>query len=620
VLGAGYEENALRRVPVAFVGLAQELRLRNAGTNKDMLNPSQVKDLARTAKSLSTEDREGAVAYAKAALAAISTGAAGSAVTEFLDTSSLPNPGASVWHPAPIDLFEIPEKTPRITADDIRDTEQLIDATINSFVPAEVRHDFTKIGPRIMRFGALPTGTPVLVNGVPKRDASGRVLYAKRTKIEQITNREKDIQAALGVKTIRMLPPVPGEHHVGIEIPNPRPMTVSLRDVLASKEYQAARAASKLVFVLGQNVAGEVLFCDIERAPHLLIAGATGAGKSMLLNTLLASILTQATPDDVRLLMIDPKLVELTIYKGIPHLLRPVVTDVQQVVPLLNNAVAEMDRRYQLFSELGLRNLAGYRKLRLEKLAGGDTSLANLPAIVIIIDELADLMMTAPEEVEGLICRLAQKARAIGIHLVVATQRPSVDVITGLIKANIPTRIAFMVASWRDSQTILDQNGAEKLLGRGDMLYLPSDVSEPERVQGAYMTDGDAARLAAYWRETQPSATSGEVWPDETEEEEEIEEIDPDPPAGENTDDEQLLATIIEKLTQQRMELFSKSWLQKLLSVGYPKADRLTKKLVELGVVTETAEGKRGERRVLLQYDRTEDSVDDGSVAQSGVV
>jgi len=607
-------------VPVAFVGLAQELRLRNAGTNKDMLNPSQVKDLARAAKSLSTEDREQAVAYAKAAHAAISAGTAGPAATEFLDTSSPPNP-ASAWRPASVDLFETPEKTPRITADEIRDIEQLIDATINSFVPAEVRHDFTKVGPRIMRFGALPTGVPVLVNGVPKRDASGRVLYAKRTRIEQITNREKDIQAALGVKTIRMLPPVPGEHHVGIEIPNPRPMTVSLRDALASPEYQAARAASKLVFVLGQNVAGNVLFCDIEKAPHLLIAGATGAGKSMLLNTLLASILTQATPDDVRLLMIDPKLVELTMYKGIPHLLRPVVTDVQQVVPLLNNAVAEMERRYQLFSELGIRNLAGYRKLRLERLAKGDTSLANLPAIVIIIDELADLMMTAPEEIEGLICRLAQKARAIGIHLVVATQRPSVDVITGLIKANIPTRIAFMVASWRDSQTILDMNGAEKLLGRGDMLYLPSDVSEPERIQGAYMTDGDAASLAAYWRETQPSATSREVWPDETEEkEEEIEEIDPDRPAGENTDDEQLIATIIEKLTQQRMELLSKSWLQKVLGVGYQKADRLTKKLVERGVVTETAEGKRGERRVLLQYGQTEDPVDGGNVAQSGVV
>ncbi len=620
MLDAGYEENALRRVPVAFVGLAQELRLRNAGTNKDMLNPSQVKDLARAAKSLLAEEHAQAVAYAKAALAAISTGTAGPAVTEFLDTLS-PSNSASAWRPAPVDLFEIPEKAPRITADEIRDTEQLIDATINSFVPAEVRHDFTKIGPRVMRFGALPTGVPVLVNGVPKRDASGRVLYAKRTKIAQITDREKDIQAALGVKTIRMLPPVPGEHHVGIEIPNPRPMTVSLRDVLASKEYQAARAASKLVFVLGQNVAGEVLFCDIERAPHLLIAGATGAGKSMLLNTLLASILTQATPDDVRLLMIDPKLVELTMYKGIPHLLRPVVTDVQQVVPLLNNAVAEMERRYQLFSELGLRNLAGYRKLRLEKLAQGDTSLANLPAIVIIIDELADLMMTAPQEIEGLICRLAQKARAIGIHLVVATQRPSVDVITGLIKANIPTRIAFMVVSWRDSQTILDMNGAEKLLGRGDMLYLPSDVSEPERIQGAYMTDGDAARLAAYWRETQPSVTSEEVWLDETEEEEEeIEENDPDRPAGENIDDEQLIATIIEKLTQQRMELFSKSWLQRVLGVGYQKADRLTKKLVERGIVTATAEGKRGERKVLLQYDQTEESVDDGNVARSGAV
>src|SRR5579884_3803389 len=220
-----------------------------------------------------------------------------------------------------------------------------------------------------------------------------------------------------------------------------------------------------------------------------------------MINTIIASILTQATPDDVRLLLVDPKMVELNMYNGIPHLLSPVVTEVDKVVPLLKNAINEMERRYRLFSQLNVRNLDGYRKLRREKIAKGDTSLNNLPAIVIIIDELADLMMAAPEEVEGMICRLAQLARATGIHLVVATQRPSVDVITGLIKANIPTRISFMVSSAIDSRTIIDMGGAERLLGRGDMLYLPADAGKPERIQGAFVADDEAERLVNYWRQ-----------------------------------------------------------------------------------------------------------------------
>jgi DNA segregation ATPase FtsK/SpoIIIE-like protein len=234
--------------------------------------------------------------------------------------------------------------------------------------------------------------------------------------------------------------------------------------------------------------------------PHLLIAGATGAGKSVCINTIIASILTQATPDDVRLLMVDSKMVELNMYNGIPHLLSPVMIEVDKVVSLLKNAITEMERRYRFFSQLGVRNLDGYRKLRKQRFEEGDTSLNNLPVIVIIIDELADLMMAAPEEVEGMICRLAQLARATGIHLVVATQRPSVDVITGLIKANIPTRISFMVSSAVDSRTIIDMGGAERLLGRGDMLYLPADAGRPERIQGAFLSDEEANSLADYWR------------------------------------------------------------------------------------------------------------------------
>jgi DNA segregation ATPase FtsK/SpoIIIE-like protein len=640
VLGAGYEENALRRAPVAYVALAQELGLRNAGSNKDMLNPTQVRVLARAAKSLSTEDREQANAYAKSALAAIRGKAPQENEPSNQFVGDTPSTSLSSAWPIPSpELLEVARPGQQITKEIIRDKEQRLQDTLNSFVKAKVMSEYTDQGPRILRFGILPTGTPVLVNGVPKRDTSGQVVYEKRTKIEQITARQDDIQAALEAETIRMQKPVPGKNYVGVEIPNPYPVMVTLRDVLLSQEYRQALAKSKLVFALGKDVAGNVHWCDIAKAPHLLIAGATGAGKSTLINALIASIVTQAAPDDVRMLMVDPKMVELNVYNGIPHLLSPVVTDVEKVVPLLKNAISEMERRYRLFSQLGVRNLDGYRKLRLEKFAKGDTSLNNLPAIVIIIDELADLMMAAPEEVEGMICRLAQLARATGIHLVIATQRPSVDVITGLIKANIPTRIAFMVSSAVDSRTILDKGGAERLLGRGDLLYLPSDASTPTRIQGAFMTDEDAERLASYWRQAQPSARpSGGVqsldpkqvhqtsfddaWSSGADEGmSEEEEAEEEHPAGENVDDDEtLIATIIEKLTQQRMELFSKSWLQKVLGVGYQKADRLTKKLVERGVVTETAEGKRGERRVLLQYDQADDPVDDGNVAQSGVV
>jgi len=646
VLGAGYEENALRRAPVAYVALAQELGLRNAGTNKDMLNPTQVKVLARTANSLSAEDREQANSYARAALTAIrgKTPQENEPPNQFLDDTPSTSLSSAWPIPSP-ELLEVPKQGPQITKEIIREMEQRLQDTLNSFVKAEVRSEYTDLGPRILRFGILPTGTPVLVNSVPKRDTNGHVVYEKRTKIEQITARQDDIQASLEAETIRMQKPVPGKNYVGVEIPNPYPVMVTLRDVLLSKEYRLALAKSKLVFALGKDVAGNVHWCDIAKAPHLLIAGATGAGKSTLINALIASLVTQATPDDVRMLMVDPKMVELNVYNGIPHLLSPVVTEVEKVVPLLKNAISEMERRYRLFSQLGVRNLDGYRKLRLEKFAQGDTSLNNLPAIVMIIDELADLMMAAPEEVESMICRLAQLARATGIHLVIATQRPSVDVITGLIKANIPTRIAFMVSSAVDSRTILDKGGAERLLGRGDLLYLPSDASTPTRIQGAFMTDEDAERLATYWRQARPSVgvqpldpknvhqtSFDDAWFAGAEEgddepgneklspDEDAEEIDQEHTAGESSDDEQLLATIIEKLKEQRMELFSKSWLQKVLGVGYQKADRLTKKLVERGVVTEHEATSRRERRVLLQYDQTEDPVDGGNVAESGVV
>ena len=392
--------------------------------------------------------------------------------------------------------------------EDVSMLAKTLQETLRSFrVDAEVRPEDVSIGPTVIRFGIRPTGKPAMKKDektgkmVPVRDASGTIVYEGRTRVSRIMALRNDLALVLEAKQIRMEAPVPGRSYVGVEIPNKNSHLVTLREVLESKEYQAAKAKSKLAVALGKDVTGQVRVGDLARMPHLLIAGATGSGKSVMLNAIIASIITQATPDDVRLLMVDPKMVELNMYNSIPHLLSPVVIEVDQVVSLLKSAINEMERRYRLFSPLGVRNLDGYRKLRLEKMAKGDTSLKNLPAIVIIIDELADLMMEAPEEVEDMTCRLAQLARATGIHLVIATQRPSVDIITGPIKANIPTRISFMVSSAVDSRTIIDMGGAERLLGRGDMLYLPADAGRPERIQGAFLADDEAEKLANYWRQ-----------------------------------------------------------------------------------------------------------------------
>ncbi|GCE18452.1 hypothetical protein KDK_22520 [Dictyobacter kobayashii] len=415
----------------------------------------------------------------------------------------------SSWQLPKLDVLQAPDSIKQqIFSEDTAALAKLIQDTLRSFrVEAEVREEDISIGPTIIRFGIRPTGRPQMVvdeksgKMVPVRDASGQIVYETRTRVSRIMALQNDLALVMEAKTIRMEAPVPGRPYVGVEIPNKNSRLVMLREVLESKEFQAAKVKSKLSIGLGKDVAGLVRVGDLAKMPHLLIAGATGAGKSVMINAIIASILMQSTPDDVRLLMVDPKMVELNMYNGIPHLLSPVVVEVEKVVSLLKNAIAEMERRYRLFSQLGVRNLEGYRKLRSQKLTQGDTTLNNLPAIVIIIDELADLMMAAPEEVEGMICRLAQLARATGIHLVVATQRPSVDVITGLIKANIPTRISFMVSSAVDSRTIIDMGGAERLLGRGDMLYLPADAGRPERIQGAFLSDDEAQRLAEFWRQ-----------------------------------------------------------------------------------------------------------------------
>src|SRR6266496_4653337 len=723
--------------------------------------------------------------------------------------------------------------------DDTSTLAKTIQDTLRSFrVEAEVKQEDISIGPTVIRFGIRPTGKMEMkpdAQGklVPVRDAGGNIVYEARTRVSRIMALQNDLALVLEAKTIRMEAPVPGRPYVGVEIPNKNSRLVTLREVLESKEYHAAKAKSKLAIALGKDVAGAVRVSDLARMPHLLIAGATGSGKclaynepvfladgrvvkaqeligqsaqvigvidtqtmqqisvpatftengvqdvfeikldngiilrrtgehplwaaclnedqhvgrqpngkamrrtrtinpgwvqakdlrvcgnrphfdghvilcpltiqqqgtalssgmvdvwkervgstvkaeklacavrelatnrenaatewnawrrarplsdqkfadcpqgyewrkivsirritaptvnievhsenhafvgyavehnSVCINTIIASILTQASPDDVRLLLVDPKMVELNMYTGIPHLLFPVVTEVERVVPLLKNAISEMEKRYRLFSQLGVRNLDGYRKLRAEKIARGDNTLKSLPAIVVIIDELADLMMAAPEEVEGMICRLAQLARATGIHLVVATQRPSVDVITGLIKANIPTRISFMVSSAVDSRTIIDGGGAEKLVGRGDMLYLPADAGRPERIQCSFLADEEAERLVQYWQQQiieHAKAVNGNG-NDEF-------QVPPRPAVEpgwevreENSDDFELDDDLLDKAEEIVREYgrASISLLQRRLRIGYSRAARLIDLLEEHGIIGRSESGGRA-REVL---------------------
>ena len=519
----------------------------------------------------------------------------------------------SPWKLPETTLLNNPEEVKlHLLGDDTTSLAKIIEGTLRSFrVEADVRPEDISIGPTVIRFGIRPTGKPAMKEDekgrpVLVKDAAGNIVYEQRTRVSRIMALQNDLALVLEAKTIRMEAPVPGRPYIGVEIPNKNSRLVTLREVLESKEYQSAKIKSKLAIALGKDVAGAVRVGDLARMPHLLIAGATGSGKSVAINAIIASILTQATPDDVRMLMVDPKMVELNMYNGVPHLLAPVVTEVDKVVGSLKIAIHEMEKRYRTFSQLGVRNLDGYRKLRTERIARGDMTLKNLPAIVIIIDELADLMMAAPEEVEGLICRLAQLARATGIHLVIATQRPSVDVITGLIKANIPTRISFMVSSAVDSRTIIDMGGAERLLGRGDMLYLPADAGKPERIQGAFVADDEADRLISYWKQQvlehaaanagKGPQAQGSVVPPTVEPGWEV--------SDHVSDDYELDDELLEQAEQvvYEYERASISLLQRRLRIGYSRAARLIDLLEERGIIGRSEPGGRS-REVLERKD-----------------
>lgn len=382
---------------------------------------------------------------------------------------------------------------------------QLIEDALFSY-GVEVKVVQVNPGPSVTQFGIEPgwnRRTRNVVerdeNGKPKLDKNGNPkVYTEevsktRVKVDRITALANDLALALAVTHVRIEAPVPGKPMVGIEVPNISTALVSFRNVIESPVFEKARSKSRLIVALGQGAAGEPAVADIARMPHILIAGATGSGKTVCLNCIVTGLLMQATPAEVRLVLIDPKRVEMITFNGIPHLLTPVVVETDEAVETLRRVTMEMDSRYQKFASVGARNIEAYNR--------NPNVTEPLPYIVVIIDELADLMMTAPNVVEPLICRLAQLARATGIHLVVATQRPSVDVITGLIKANFPTRISFAVVSSVDSRTILDSVGAEKLLGRGDMLYLSPEAHKPKRLRGCFVSDDEMDRVVAFWRQ-----------------------------------------------------------------------------------------------------------------------
>mgnify|MGYP002541371051 CR=1 FL=1 len=386
-------------------------------------------------------------------------------------------------------------------------------------------------------------------------------------KVSKITNLADDIALNLAAAAVRIEAPIPGKAAIGIEIPNKEVTSVALRDVIESDEFK--NAPSKLSVALGMDITGKAIIGDIAKMPHVLIAGATGSGKSVCINSIITSILYKADPNEVKLMMVDPKVVELGVYNGIPHLLVPVVTDPKKASGALGWAVSEMTRRYNLFAENGVRDLAGYNEVL--ELDGED----KLPQIVIIIDELSDLMMVAPKEIEDSICRLAQMARAAGMHLIIATQRPSVNVITGVIKANIPSRIAFAVSSHIDSRTILDSAGAEKLLGKGDMLFMPMGASKPTRIQGAFVSDKEVERIVEFIKDTSEASYDEDI-------KDKINAtvgIEPD-----DADCDELLPKAIEIAVASGS--ISTSMVQRRLGVGYARAGRIIDQMEARGIIS----------------------------------
>ncbi len=468
----------------------------------------------------------------------------------------------------PLDLLE-PDRPPGAGSSDARQQAQILQRTLAQFgVPVEVVS--IKEGPAVVQIGIEP--------GEVVRQLGNGEIERRRVPVKRIVAFSKDLALALAAPSLRIEAPVPGHSYVGIEVPKARKATVPLRGVLASRQFD--QRGTPLMVALGRDVAGAPAVANLARMPHLLIAGATGSGKSVCINSIICSLLMQNEPEQLRLLLVDPKMVELPHYNGAPHLIAPVVTDVGRATGALAWLSVEMDRRYRLFQEAGARNVDDYNRKT------GRRRADQLPYIVLVIDELADLMMTAGVDVERQLCRLAQISRATGIHLVVATQRPSVDVLTGLIKANFPARIAFAVTTQIDSRVVLDTPGAEQLLGRGDMLFMSPEVARLQRIQGCFVSDREISALVAHWREARPD------WP---------EPGDAPWAALMNGGPESELLQAALDLIGSRSRV-SISVLQRELRLGYPRAARLMEQLEQMGAVGED-EGAGRSREVLVDVE-----------------
>jgi S-DNA-T family DNA segregation ATPase FtsK/SpoIIIE len=511
------------------------------------------------------------------------------------------------WQLPPIDLLaEAAEIEVRPVDNEIR--AKLIVDTLASF-GVDARVVSISQGPTVTQFGVEP-GWEVKTKKVQVRDEDGKVIYDKegrpetrtevvsrtRVRVNRVTKLANDLSLALAAPTIRIEAPVPGKPIIGIEVPNKTTSVVSLRSVIESKAFQKANQQSKIAIALGKGVSGEPVAADLTKMPHLLIAGATGSGKSVCINSIIGSFLLHNTPEDLRLVLVDPKRVELAGFSDIPHLtFSRVIVEPEEIVGTLQAIIHEMDSRYRRFAGMGVRNIEAYNS--------HPESTHKLPHWVIIIDELADLMMVAPYEVERQLCRLAQLARATGIHLIIATQRPSVDVVTGLIKANFPTRIAFAVSSQVDSRTIIDMAGADKLLGRGDMLFMPTDASKPKRLQGSFVSDKELEKIVDWWSNDRFRHLAPENYDHLLEEANEDE--------NDKSDDEDPLFEAAKELAAQHSRV-STSLLQRRLHVGYPRAARLVDMLEDNGIVG-PSEG--GQSRIVLVPEEGEETPDEDDFA-----
>jgi S-DNA-T family DNA segregation ATPase FtsK/SpoIIIE len=472
------------------------------------------------------------------------------------------------WGLPPIDILDISPEVEFSQADNMQRAQLIEDALASYGVDAKVVQ--INAGPTVTQFGIEP-GWDKKTKEIKEKDKDGNVkvrveeVSKTRVKVERITSLANDLALSLAAPSIRIEAPVPGKPVVGIEVPNTITSMVSLRGVIETSAFQKMKTKSTLCLALGKGAGGEAVAADLSRMPHLLIAGATGSGKTVCLNSIICCLLVHNTPYDVKFIMIDPKRVELTPFNSIPHLAAPVIVDTSKALGTLRWLSQEMDKRYQTLASAGARNIESYNK--------GRQGTEKLSYLVLIIDELADLMMTGFDEVEHILCRLAQLARAVGIHLIVATQRPSVDVVTGLIKANFPTRISFAVTSQVDSRTILDGVGAEKLLGKGDMLYMPTEAGKPKRLQGCFVSDAETERLVYFW------GSQRKEGPDSLK----IEDMVPSSVdiRKESTPEDSLLDAA--RQLAQEHEHISTSFLQRRLRIGYPRAARIMEQLEEEG-------------------------------------